>query len=162
MVQRNCGFALRIAACLVGIGLGGFAGSAVGAQSPSPLVDKFVLKDTVQPVTEGELTQALARANQDGAQALLVEMDTPGGLVESMRAMVAAMMASKVPVIVFVGRQGRARARRDSFCWRPRTWRPWLPEPRRARRMWSSWVESPMTRKRKRWRTTLRRFCVPM
>ncbi len=114
MVQRNCGFALRIAACLVGIGLGVVAGSPVGAQSPSPLVDKFVLKDTVQPVTEGELTQALARANQDGAQALLVEMDTPGGLVESMRAMVAAMMASKVPVIVFVGPSG-ARAGSAGF-----------------------------------------------
>jgi membrane-bound serine protease (ClpP class) len=114
MVQRKCGSALRIAACLVGIGLGGFAGLPVGAQSPSPLVDKFVLKDTVQPVTEGELTQALARANQDGAQALLVEMDTPGGLVESMRAMVAAMMASKVPVIVFVGPSG-ARAGSAGF-----------------------------------------------
>ena len=77
-------------------------------------MDKFVLKDTVQPVTEGELTQALARANRDGAQALLVEMDTPGGLVESMRAMVAAMMASKVPVIVFVGPSG-ARAGSAGF-----------------------------------------------
>jgi membrane-bound serine protease (ClpP class) len=117
MVQRKRGSALRIAACIVGICLGGVAGSPVGAQqaqSPSPLVDKFVLKDTVQPVTEGELTQALARANQDGAQALLVEMDTPGGLVESMRAMVAAMMASKVPVIVFVGPSG-ARAGSAGF-----------------------------------------------
>ena len=117
MVQRKRVSALRIAVCLVGIGLGGVAGSLVGAQqaqSPSPLVDKFVLKDTVQPVTEGELTQALARANRDGAQALLVEMDTPGGLVESMRAMVAAMMASKVPVIVFVGPSG-ARAGSAGF-----------------------------------------------
>jgi hypothetical protein len=55
MVQRKCGSALRIAACLLGIGLGGVAGMPVGAQSASPLVDKFVLKDTVQPVTEGEL-----------------------------------------------------------------------------------------------------------
>jgi membrane-bound serine protease (ClpP class) len=117
MVQRKCGSALRVAACLVGIAVGVVAGSPVSAeqaQSPSPLVDKFVLKDTVQPVTEGELTQALARANQDGAQALLVEMDTPGGLVESMRAMVAAMMASKVPVIVFVGPSG-ARAGSAGF-----------------------------------------------
>ena len=162
MVQRKRVSALRIAVCLVGIGLGGVAGSLVGAQqaqSPSPLVDKFVLKDTVQPVTEGELTQALARANRDGAQALLVEMDTPGGLVESMRAMVAAMMASKVPVIVFVGPSG-APARRDSFCLRLQTWRPWPRGPRQARRMWSSWVVSPMTRKHKRWRTMPRRFCA--
>ncbi len=117
MVDRKRGLALRIAACLVAMAIGGFAGWPVGAQqaqSSSPLVYEFVLKDTVQPVTEDELRLALARANQDGAQALLVEIDTPGGLVESMRAMVAAMMASKVPVIVFVGPSG-ARAGSAGF-----------------------------------------------
>ena len=115
MVQRKRGSLQRIAALLVLTAMGGGLNSHLQAQqSPTPLVDKFVLKDTVQPVTEGELTQALTRANQDGAQALLVEMDTPGGLVESMRGMVAAMMASKVPVIVFVGPSG-ARAGSAGF-----------------------------------------------
>ena len=54
--------------------------------SQQPLVDKFVLDDTIQPVSAGELERAIARANSDGAAALLVEMDTPGGLLDSMRA----------------------------------------------------------------------------
>ena len=71
-------------------------------QVPNPRVDKFKLHETIQPVSQAELEQAIARANTDGAQAILVEMDTPGGMVESMRAMVAAELASRVPVIVYV------------------------------------------------------------
>ena len=50
-------------------------------------MDKFVLDDTIQPVSAGELVRALALANSDGSAALLIEMDTPGGLLDSMREM---------------------------------------------------------------------------
>jgi len=76
------------------------------AAAQQPQVDKFLLRDTIQPVTQGELEQAITRANSDGAQALLIEMDTPGGMVESMRAMVAAVLASRVPIVVYVGPSG--------------------------------------------------------
>jgi len=46
--------------------------------SAQPFVDKLVLNDTIQPVSADEVTRALDRANSDGAQALLIEMDTPG------------------------------------------------------------------------------------
>jgi membrane-bound serine protease (ClpP class) len=84
---------------------------AAGAQ---PLVDKFVLDDTIQPVSADELERAIARANADGAQALLVEMDTPGGLVDSMRSMAGAILSSRVPVIVYVAPSG-ARAGSAGF-----------------------------------------------
>jgi membrane-bound serine protease (ClpP class) len=86
----------------------------LSAQAQQPFIEKFKLRDTIQPVTQSELEQALARANKDGAQAVLIEMDTPGGLVESMRAMVAAILASRVPVIVYVGPSG-ARAGSAGF-----------------------------------------------
>ena len=119
MLQRTSGFALRIAVGLATVvlwGASGFGSPALAQQPPAhqPLVDKFVLKDTVQPVSQGELTRAIDRANSDGAQALLIEIDTPGGLLESMRAMVAAMLASRVPVIVYVGPSG-ARAGSAGF-----------------------------------------------
>ena len=79
-----------------------------------PLVDEFVLKDTIQPVTQGELVRAIARANSDGAQALLVVMDTPGGLLESTRTMAGAILGSRVPVIVYVTPAG-ARAGSAGF-----------------------------------------------
>jgi membrane-bound serine protease (ClpP class) len=84
------------------------------ASSQQPLVDKIVLDDTIQPVSAGMLDRALARANSDGAAALLIQMDTPGGLVDSMRAMAGAILASRVPVIVFVAPSG-ARAGSAGF-----------------------------------------------
>ncbi|MGB7265183.1 MAG: nodulation protein NfeD [Terracidiphilus sp.] len=86
----------------------------VHAGAQQPIVDKLVLDDTIQPVSADELTRAIARANSDGAHALLIQMDTPGGLVESMRAMVAAILGSRVPVIVYVSPSG-ARAGSAGF-----------------------------------------------
>jgi membrane-bound serine protease (ClpP class) len=80
----------------------------------NPLVDKFVLKDTIQPVSQGELIRAIGKANSDGAQALLVEMDTPGGLLESTRTMAGAILDSRVPIIVYVAPAG-ARAGSAGF-----------------------------------------------
>jgi membrane-bound serine protease (ClpP class) len=87
-------------------------GSPAFAQQP--LVDKLVLSDTIQPVTAAQLQRTVARANADGAQALLVELDTPGGLLDSTRSMVGAILGSRVPVIVYVSPAG-ARAGSAGF-----------------------------------------------
>lgn len=81
-------------------------GMARPALAEQPFVDKLVLADTIQPVTASELERALLLANSDGAQALLVQLDTPGGLLDSTRGMVGAMLSSRVPVIVFVSPAG--------------------------------------------------------
>jgi membrane-bound serine protease (ClpP class) len=118
MVQRVRGIAVRIAAASVAAAfLGAFGlGVAAFAQQPpqQPLVEKFVLSDTIQPVTAGELDRAIAQASSEGAQALLIELDTPGGLLDSTRGMVGAILASKVPVIVYVA-PGGARAGSAGF-----------------------------------------------
>jgi membrane-bound serine protease (ClpP class) len=92
----------------------GFSAFAQQAQPQKPLVDEFVLRDTIQPVTSAELIRAISRANSDGAQALLVEMDTPGGLLDSTRTMAGAILDSRVPVIVYVAPAG-ARAGSAGF-----------------------------------------------
>jgi membrane-bound serine protease (ClpP class) len=84
------------------------------SQAQQPLVDKLVLDETIQPVSAGMLDRALARAEKDGASALLIEMNTPGGLVTSMRAMAGAILRSHVPVIVYVSPSG-ARAGSAGF-----------------------------------------------
>ena len=101
------------------VGLFCAAGLIVAALAPQvqaeqPIVDKLVLNDTIQPVSAGELDRAIAQANSDGAQALLVEMNTPGGMLDSMRAMIGAILNSRVPVIVYVGPAG-ARAGSAGF-----------------------------------------------
>jgi membrane-bound serine protease (ClpP class) len=96
-----------------------FAAAILGANlpaqaPPSPLVDKLVLSETIQPVSAGQLDRALARANADGAAALLIVLDTPGGLLDSTRQMAGAILESRVPVIVYVAPAG-ARAGSAGF-----------------------------------------------
>ncbi len=117
MVQRTRGLALLVGLVAAGFWVTSASGSWAYAQQPlpqNPLVDKLVLSDTIQPVSAGQLDRAIARANTDGAQALLVELDTPGGLLDSTRAMAGAILSSRVPVIVYVAPAG-ARAGSAGF-----------------------------------------------
>src|SRR5271157_126238 len=107
MIQRVHGIAVLT-------GLLTVFGLYAPTHAQQPLVDKFVLADTIQPVTQGELDRAIARANSDGAQALLIELDTPGGLLDTTRTMAGAILGSKVPVIVYVAPAG-ARAGSAGF-----------------------------------------------
>jgi membrane-bound serine protease (ClpP class) len=115
MLQRVFGFTLHLAVGLAAAAvLATVTGSAGAASAQQPLVEKFVLDDTIQPVSADELHRALTRASADGAQAVLIQMDTPGGLVDSMRAMAGDILSSRVPVIVYVGPSG-ARAGSAGF-----------------------------------------------
>ena len=101
--------------CLVSFALPISAGKSLEAQPASqPLVDKIEIRDTIQPISAGRLERAIDQANRDHAAALLVELDTPGGLLDSTRQMIGAMLASRVPVIVYVGPAG-ARAASAGF-----------------------------------------------
>lgn len=112
MLKRARILAIRFA--WIALACVGIAGLGTPALADQPLVDKLVLSDTIQVVTAGELDRAIAQANADGAQALLIEMNTPGGLLDSMRSMIGAILSSKVPVIVYVAPAG-ARAGSAGF-----------------------------------------------
>jgi len=79
-----------------------------------PIIYKLEIRDTIQPITAGRLDRALEMANRDHAAALLIELDTPGGLLDSTRHMVGAIMSSRVPVIVYIAPAG-ARAGSAGF-----------------------------------------------
>src|SRR6476469_360084 len=76
------------------------------ATSTGSHVDVATFKLPITPVTAQYYNRLIDTAEQDGAQALVVTLDTPGGLVESMQGMVQRTLASRVPVIVYVGPQG--------------------------------------------------------
>lgn len=82
-------------------------GSAQAQAAPRVLAIEFA--NEVNPVTAGFAIDQLEKANADGYSAVVILLDTPGGLAESMREIVEAELASSIPVIVFVSPDG-ARA----------------------------------------------------
>ena len=81
---------------------------AARAQGPRSIVVVEV-DGVITPVIADHIRDALDLTEREGHQALLVELDTPGGLDTSMRDIVQSFLNSRVPVIVYVSPQG-ARA----------------------------------------------------
>jgi len=84
-----------------------------GAGSP-PVVYTAALDGIVHPVTAEFMMGAMDRADRAGASLLVFTLDTPGGLVESTRAIVSRMLRASTPVVVFVAPAG-ARAASAGF-----------------------------------------------
>jgi membrane-bound serine protease (ClpP class) len=78
--------------------------AAAPAQSNKVVV--LHLDDTIQPISADYLKRGIDRAAEMHAQAVVVEMDTPGGLLDSMRDMVSTILASPAPVIIYVAPTG--------------------------------------------------------
>ena len=60
----------------------------------------------ISPVTQQYITEAIDRSETDGAVGLIIQLDTPGGLLESTRVIVKRMMNAKVPIAVYVAPSG--------------------------------------------------------
>ena len=77
------------------------------ADPPSqPRVVKLTIHDTIQPITADYLQRALDEAAHQNASAVLLSLGTPGGLLDSTRAMVQSIENSPVPVIVYISPSG--------------------------------------------------------
>ena len=75
---------------------------------------KIVVHDTIQPISDEFIERALAQAAREHDEAVLIELSTPGGLVDSTRSIIEKILASPVPVIVYVAPSG-ARAASAGF-----------------------------------------------
>jgi membrane-bound serine protease (ClpP class) len=87
------------------------------AQAPvsDPVVRLVEISGVIGPATADIWIDALNDAQQDGVNALVVRLDTPGGLDNSMRRIIKAMLASEVPVIVHVAPDGARAASAGVF-----------------------------------------------
>ncbi|RKH51631.1 nodulation protein NfeD [Corallococcus llansteffanensis] len=83
----------------------GLCASAAPATS-SPLIARCELEGVVDAGSGAYLADCVKRAEEQGAQALLVRLDTPGGSLDATRAIVRAFLGSHVPVLVWVGPSG--------------------------------------------------------
>jgi len=78
-------------------------------------VVKVVVDDTIHPITDEYIGRALEEAKNTKAEALLIELRTPGGLVDSTRSIIEKIMASPVPVIIYVAPSGSRAASAGFF-----------------------------------------------
>jgi membrane-bound serine protease (ClpP class) len=76
---------------------------------------KIVVNDTIQPVAEEFIDKGIQEAKRSHAEALLIEINTPGGLVDSTREIVQKVLASPVPVVIYVTPPGGRAASAGFF-----------------------------------------------
>jgi membrane-bound serine protease (ClpP class) len=91
-----------------------FIGHALASETAPPI---YVLSvaDIINPVSAEYITERLKAAIQQGAQALIIQLDTPGGLDKSMRLIIKDMLSSPIPVIVYVAPSGSRAASAGTF-----------------------------------------------
>src|SRR5713101_7101197 len=87
---------------------------ALSARSSAEVL-KIVVNDTIHPITGEYIGRAIAEAERNKDQALLIEINTPGGLLESTRDIIEKILASPVPVIVYVTPSGSRAASAGFF-----------------------------------------------
>ncbi len=87
----------------------GLPSGTAGAGPPAAEVLILKVAGTINPAVAGYIQRSIRDASQQRAACLIIELDTPGGLAESMRSIVKAIYASTVPVVVYVAPSG-ARA----------------------------------------------------
>lgn len=104
--MRRLLMALLAAAVLFGAG-----GAAFGA----PTVRVLRIDGMIHPVTAAILERALEESAREGDDLFLLELDTPGGLVDSTERMIRAMLASPTPICVYVTPRGAHAASAGFF-----------------------------------------------
>jgi membrane-bound serine protease (ClpP class) len=91
--------------CLALVSLGKTVG--LGKESEVTIIE---LEGPINPGAAAFLTRGLEDAEKSGSALVIIRLDTPGGLVPSMRLMVKGIMNSPVPVVVYVAPKGAGAA----------------------------------------------------
>jgi membrane-bound serine protease (ClpP class) len=96
------------------LGMAILAGSSIAspawAERPRPRVVEIKLDMMIHQVSAEYVERGIAYANNQGADAILLELNTPGGLVTATQELVQAIYASRVPVITYVAPSGASAA----------------------------------------------------
>jgi membrane-bound serine protease (ClpP class) len=102
-VRRTLGAGLALLICLA-------AGSAAAAH-----INLIVVDGSINPASSDYIQHAIDTSEQDGAAALMIELDTPGGLLSSTKDIIQAILNARVPVIVYVAPRGAWAASAGTF-----------------------------------------------
>jgi membrane-bound serine protease (ClpP class) len=105
---------LRIQAVVALTALLLLTAAAPVSAAPAP-VATVIVDGVISPVTLRLVETSIVRAKASGAQALIIQLDTPGGLERSMRAICQRLLNAEIPVIVWVGPTGARAASAGVF-----------------------------------------------
>ncbi len=98
-----------------GAALLGCVALLVAAPAAARHVNVVQVTGSINPASSEYVQQAIARSEGDGAAALLLELDTPGGLLSSTKDVIQAILNAEVPVIVYVSPRGAWAASAGTF-----------------------------------------------
>jgi len=104
---------VAVVAIFLGTLLGSPAGLSV-ADAPR-VVRRIVIDGTINPTAATFLRTSIREASAEDAEALLVELNTPGGVAGSMQESVRQILNSPVPVVVYVTPRGARAASAGTF-----------------------------------------------
>ncbi|MGH7508506.1 MAG: NfeD family protein [Gemmatimonadales bacterium] len=94
----------------------GVVAAPVSAQAPQPSeIRLLTVHGVINPLTARYLERELEEAAASGATAVVLRLDTPGGLEPSMRVMVEAILGARVPVVAYVAPSGARAASAGMF-----------------------------------------------
>jgi membrane-bound serine protease (ClpP class) len=102
--RRTAGWGLVL---LLGFLLG--SGSEEPAPPPVPRRPEVLVLEVsgaINPASANHIVQGIARGEREGVDAVLLELDTPGGLVSSTKDIIQAMLNARVPILVYVAPSG--------------------------------------------------------
>ncbi|MDH5538599.1 MAG: nodulation protein NfeD [Rhizobacter sp.] len=97
---------------LLWFALGSVAGAPTQAAAQVLVVP---VQEAIGPATADHIARAIKQAESSGAALLVLELDTPGGLDSSMRQIIQAILASRVPVATYVSPQGARAASAGTY-----------------------------------------------
>ena len=94
----------------------GILGCVMSAKASEPHVDVLPVDGTVNPVLADYIDRGIDRAEKDGAEACIIELDTPGGLLSSTEDIVRRISEADVPIVVYVPRGAWAASAGTTFA----------------------------------------------
>jgi len=105
----------RLGRLVMAAGLALLVAGTVAGQDDQPRVYVLPTTGIVDQIMDGYLRDGIARAERDGYDAVVVQLDTPGGSLESTREIVKTLLNAPVPVIAWVGPSGSRAASAGTF-----------------------------------------------